>query len=284
MDGFTAPTLYDDPRVSWTQYKKSGPNVWWEVTYSVTNEDDEGHYYTLWDKWGGNLLILGGYPTGYEAGARKEAGDLTLSNAPSFTIDYKGYKKYLTDYGDISGNIVYAAGHIVDPTDGAWMSLHTGDQQEGTNPGKGNSNNKDGKSYDVDIRWQIGWLAPGETQTLTIYLAPGINAGGILQFSSYDDYIVNTGPRVRAYLDEDLDGDPYEDDEFQYSWTWTNKLKIIVQPTEPDPPVTFSSFTFNPAVLNVITLVIIVLLLSSAQLKYKVYSKLRNINSSKISK
>ncbi len=205
---------------------KTGPQIWWEVTYSVTNEDGEGHFYTLWDKWGGNLLILGGYPTAYTPanGNGKGAGWLTLSNASAFKIDYTGYTGYLSSYGNISGNIVYAATHDDHLTDGAWMSIHTGDQQEGTNPGKGNSKNKDGNSYDIDIRWNIGWLEPNETQTLTIYLAPGINPGGVLQFSSYNNYTVNTGPRVRAY-----ESDLYLDNEFLYSWDWTNQHIIEVQ-------------------------------------------------------
>ena len=209
---------------------KTGPTIWWEVTYSVTNEDSEGHYYTLWDKWGGNLLILGGYPTLYDPGStKKAAGFLTLNNAPPFKIDYHGYSEYLDNYGDITDNINYAATHFDSPTDGAWMSLHTGDQQEDTNPGKGKKNQNDGKSYDADIAWKIGWLEPGESATLTIYLAPGINPGGVLQFSSYGEYVVNTGPRVRAYLDLDQDGNPYENNEFIYSWDFTNQLIIIAE-------------------------------------------------------
>jgi hypothetical protein len=72
-------------------------------------------------------------------------------------------------------------------------------------------------------------LEPGESATLTVYLAPGINPAGVLQFSSYGDYTVNTGPRVRAYLDLDGDLDPYEDNEFIYSWTYSNQLYISVE-------------------------------------------------------
>jgi hypothetical protein len=213
------------PGITSTIYEtKTGPQIWWEVTYSVTNEDDEPHYYTLWDKWGGNLLILGGYPTDYEPGTgKKEAGTLTLNNAPAFKIDYTGYSVYLDTHGDISDNIDYDPSHTPSPTDGAWMSIHTGDQQEETNPGKGKKNTKDGNSYDVDIRWNIGWLEPGETQRLIVYLAPGINPGGVLQFSSFDTYVVNTGPRVRAYETSD-----YANDAFLYSWDWTNQLTINV--------------------------------------------------------
>ena len=224
LEGYTSPEIIN-PITSQAFEIKTGPGIWWEVTYSVTNEDYEGHYYSLWDKWGGNLLILGSYPTAYTAGNHKTAGTVTLHDEESFQIDKAGYQTYLVDNGDISGNIVYAATHTPSSTDGAWMSIHTGDQQEGTNPGKGNSNSKDGMSYDVDIRWNIGWLEPGETAKLTVYLAPGINPGGVLQFSSYNCYTVNTGPRVRAYETYE-----YADNEFLYSWSWTNQLTIIVEP------------------------------------------------------
>lgn len=111
----------------------------------------------------------------------------------------------------------------------AVATLHTGDQQQGTNPGKGKGTSKDGNAYDVDIRWEIGWLEPGGTATLKIIVAPGKNQGGQLQFSSWGTYVINTGPRVRAYFDLDNDGNPYENNEFVYSWDFTNQLTIIVQ-------------------------------------------------------
>jgi len=206
-----------DPKTSQAFQIKTGPQIWWEVTYSVTNKDDEGHFYTLWDKWGGNLLILDAMPTNFvENPGKKAGGVLTLEGGASFDIGYGGYVAYLLANGDISD--LASQGE-------AWMTLHTGDQQEDTNPGKGKGNDKDGNSYDVDIAWKIGWLEPGDTATLTIYLAPGINPGGVLQFSSYNCYTVNTGPRVRVY-----ETDAYADNEFLYSWSWTNQLIIIVEP------------------------------------------------------
>jgi hypothetical protein len=257
--------------VSWTEYTKSGPNIWWEVTYSVTNEDDEAHNYIMWDKWGGNLLILNSEPTGFTGYDKKnQPGTLALANGEPFEIDYAGYSGYVDSrlYFDTAP---YA------PTQGtAYATLHSGDQQEGTNPGKGRgSNGKDGQAYDVDIRWEIGELGPGETATLTIILAPGINPGGILQFSSYGCYIVNTGPRVRVYEDGD-----YADDEFLYSWDWTNQLKICVQPTEPTPPpspppIIYDSIAINPLAVNVIILAVLVMFLFIAQLKHNIVAKLR---------
>jgi hypothetical protein len=274
LNGFTAPTGPFPGTTSTITQIKTGPQVWWEVTYSVTNEDGEGHYYTLWDKWGGNLLILGGYPTAYTPanGNGKGAGWLTLNNAPAFKIDYNGYSNYLASYGVITANIDYAATHTTSPTDGAWMSMHTGDQQEGTNPGKGRGSNKDGNSYDIDIKWNIGWLEPGETATLTIYLAPGINPGGVLQFSSYNCYTVNTGPRVRAY-----ETDQYLDNEFLYSWDWTTKLTVHVEPadlTSAGDPITTVSARAS----------ILLLFLPLALPRFNICSKLRKIVKSKIKK
>ena len=228
LNGFDVPDG-DFPGITSTINQiKTGPQIWWEVTYSVTNEDDGGHYYTLWDKWGGNLLILGSHPTDYTPGSkRKEAGTVILADGASFKIDSNGYNTYLDGNGDITSNINHAATHIPSGTDGAWLSMHTGDQQEGTNPGKGKKNDKDGKSYDVDVRWNIGWLEPGESQTLTVYLTPGINPGGVLQFSSYGTNVVNTGPRVRAYETYN-----YENNEFLYSWDWSNQLTIIAEPLD----------------------------------------------------
>ncbi|MEM2850165.1 MAG: DUF5979 domain-containing protein [Candidatus Bathyarchaeia archaeon] len=213
LNGFTKPLIID-PITSKAYEIKTGPAIWWNVTYTVKNEDTEGHYYILWDKWGGNLLILDSKPTGFDA----TTNIVTLANSKSFAIDYAGYSGYI------------GSGLTLSPSKGtAVATLHTGDQQQGTNPGKGKGTSKDGKAYDVDIRWEIGWLNPGETATLTIYVAPGKNPGGQLQFSSYGTYVINTGPRVRAYLDLDNDGNPYENNEFVYSWDFTNQLTVIVQ-------------------------------------------------------
>jgi len=212
---------------------KTGPKIWWEVTYYVKNEDDEGHYYNLWDKWGGNLMILGGYPTGYTPGGKKKPGTLNTSDQDEgengFLINKEGYEGYLDAHGNITENVIWEATHQTNWSDGAWITPHTGDQQEGSNPGQGGGGGNDGNSYDVDVLWQIGWLEPGETATLTVYLAPGINPGGVLQFSNWDEYTINTGPRVRAYLDLNNNGYPYDDDEFLYSWDFTNQLKVIVE-------------------------------------------------------
>ncbi|MCX8182721.1 MAG: hypothetical protein N3D12_06335 [Candidatus Methanomethyliaceae archaeon] len=107
----------------------------------------------------------------------------------------------------------------------AYVTMHTGDQQEGTNPGKGKGTSKDGKAYDVDVRWEIGWLGPGQEATFTVVLAPGMNPGGQLQFSSTGNFTINTGPRVRAYAT-----DNYANNEFLYSWEFTNQLTIWVKP------------------------------------------------------
>jgi hypothetical protein len=238
---YDTPLLYTgaylSPLFSSTEYTKSGPNIWWEVTYSITNEDDEAHNYILWDKWGGNLLILNSTPTeftGYEK--KNNPGLLTLANGKSFYIDYNGYSGYVGSQMDFD---TASQGN-------AFATLHSGDQQEGTNPGKGKGSTKDGKAYDVDIRWEIGELQPGETATLTIILAPGINPGGQLQFSSPGCYTVNTGPRVRVYADLDGDGDPYEDEEFQYSVDKTNNLYICADcpvPPEAGDPIIINGIT-----------------------------------------
>jgi hypothetical protein len=231
LGDYTQPIIIN-PITSEAYEIKSGPSLWWEVTYSVTNLDDSGHYYTLWDKWGGNLMVLGGKPIAFDPGSKKkEAGTLKTADKPDgFDIDYDGYIKDYLDYSrDISDNVNYGGSHISQPeNESAYITPHTGDQQEGTNPSKGKKNAKDGNAYDVDINWSIGWLDPGETATLTVYLAPGINPGGILQFSSLGTFVVNTGPRVRAYLDEDGDLYPYGNNEFQYSWDFTNQLYINV--------------------------------------------------------
>ena len=208
--GYTKPTLID-PITSQAFEIKSGPRIWWEVTYTVTNKDDSGHYYILWDKWGGNLLVLDSKPTAFDVALNK----VTLASGTSFVINYAGYSGYI------------GSGLYFTPSQGtAWATLHLGDQQQGTNPGKGKGTSNDGKSYDEDIRWEIGWLNPGETATLKIYIAPGKNPGGQLLFSSWGTNVINTGPRVRAYAD-----DTYADNQFLYSWDFTNQLTVIVAPT-----------------------------------------------------
>jgi len=283
LDGFNAPTLYTgayySPLYSWTEYTKSGPNIWWEVTYSVTNEDDEAHNYIMWDKWGGNLLILNSEPfsfTGYDK--KNDPGTLILANGEDFGIDYAGYSGYV-------GSAMYFDTAPYAPSDGtAFATLHSGDQQEGTNPGKGRgSNGKDGKSYDVDIRWEIGILEPGQTATLTIILAPGINPGGILQFSSPGCNTVNTGPRVRVY------GESYADEDFMYSVDKTNQLHVCVKtsvPPEAGDPIILSASTVMETIIGQVSIsgiivASIVAVLSRLTLRFKFHSKLRKAISGK---
>ncbi|MEM2025240.1 MAG: hypothetical protein QXW94_03005, partial [Desulfurococcaceae archaeon] len=59
--------------------------------------------------------------------------------------------------------------------------------------------------------------------TLVVYVAPGMNPGGQLEFSSWGTYVINTGPRVRAY------SGPFYNNEFLYSWSFTNQLTVLVQ-------------------------------------------------------
>ncbi len=126
---------------------------------------------------------------------------------------YKGYIHPSLDVSDLaSQGSAYITGHI-------------GDQQQGTNPGKGKgSHPHGGEAYDADVRWEIGWLAPGESAELMIYIAPGKNPGGKLQFSSAGTYWINTGPRVRVYGDSS-----YED--FLYAIDRTNQLSVLVEDT-----------------------------------------------------
>ena len=86
-------------------------------------------------------------------------------------------------------------------------ALHTGDQQGKTNLGgkendkgkSGKDTTSDGNSYDVDIAWEIGWLEDEEEATLTIYVAPGLNPAGKLEFTSEGCTEINTGPVLRAW-------------------------------------------------------------------------------------
>ena len=221
--GFTAPEISSDGRSSDVFELHSGPRIWWQVTYYFENSEaflgDEyrgGHYFILWDKWGGNLMALDSPPVDFD----EETNEVELDNDAVFSIDPRlgvtedGYKGYIHPYLDISDLASHGS---------AIISVHIGDQQQGTNPGKGKgSHPHDGKSYDADIRWEIGWLDPGESATLVIYLAPGKNPGGKLQFSSTGCYCINTGPRVRVYGDLD-----YED--FLYAIDRTVQLCVQVE-------------------------------------------------------
>ncbi len=221
FDGFTAPETY--PSGSVVHELHSGPRIWWEVTYYFENSeaflgdefDGEGHYFILWDKWGGNLMALDSPPVAFD----EVENIVTLENTEEFDINPRlgvaedGYKGYIHPSLDISD--LASQGN-------AYITLHIGDQQQGTNPGKGRgSHPKDGNSYDADIRWEIGWLEPDENAELTIYIAPGKNPGGKLQFSSPGSYWINTGPRVRVYGDSG-----YED--FLYALDKTVQLCVCV--------------------------------------------------------
>ncbi|MBT0159180.1 hypothetical protein G4O51_04265 [Candidatus Bathyarchaeota archaeon A05DMB-2] len=193
--GFTAPEIMDGGLKTTVTGIHSGPRVSWNVTYYFANTeeflgsqyDGEAHYFRLWDKWGGNLMALGSTPVAFDPGTNI----VTLADRTSFEINYAGYSAYIGSglgFTDSNGNP-------------AKVTLHTGDQQENTNPGKGKGSQKDGASYDVDVAWEIGYLAPGQSATLTIVIAPGKNPGGRLAFSSCGFEWINTGPRTRVYSD-----------------------------------------------------------------------------------
>jgi hypothetical protein len=215
LDGFAPPEITDNGLGSVVTGLKSGPRVSWAVTYYFANDeaylgsqyDGQAHYFRLWDKWGGNLMVLGAVPTAFNPAQ----ASVTVGGT-SFVIDYAGYSSYIgdgLDFTDSRGR-------------DATATLHTGDQQEKTNPGKGKGTNKDGKAYDVDLVWDIGYLLPGESSTLTIIVAPGMNPGGKLEFTSCGFTCINTGPRTRVYADAD-----YND--FLYAIDRTIQLGVLVQ-------------------------------------------------------
>lgn len=193
--GFEAPSILDDGLNTSVVGLHSGPRVSWNVTYYFANTeeflgsqyDGQAHYFRLWDKWGGNLMALGSTPVAFD----HKSNIVTLADGTTFEINYAGYAAYIGNgltFTDSRGRQ-------------ATMTLHTGDKQQGTNPGKGKGTNKDGSSYDVDLVWNIGYLEPGQSSTLTIVIAPGKNPGGVLMFSSPGFEWINTGPRARVYAD-----------------------------------------------------------------------------------
>ena len=194
----------------------SGPQVWWKITYYVKNTYDSGYYFTLWDKWGGNLMALGSEPTAFDTGSNQ----LTLKDEDPFVIDYAGYGSYIGD------------GKSLLPDGSALITLHTGAQQQGTNPGgkenekgkSGKGTQSDGNSYDVDIAWEIGWLAPNEEATLTIYVAPGLNPAGKLEFTSEGCTSINTGPVLRAWDSIEL-----QKKNFEFAESFSNTLEVCVE-------------------------------------------------------
>ncbi|MCX8182722.1 MAG: hypothetical protein N3D12_06340 [Candidatus Methanomethyliaceae archaeon] len=64
LNGYTKPLIINET-FSRAYQTKTGPGIWWIVNYTVKNMDTEGHYYILWDKWGGNLLILNSTPSAF---------------------------------------------------------------------------------------------------------------------------------------------------------------------------------------------------------------------------
>jgi hypothetical protein len=224
FDGFTPPEICPAGLSSIVFELHSGPRIWWEVTYHFENSEaflndeynGEGHYFILWDKWGANLMALDSPPAAFDEAENivTLANDEEFSISPRLDVTEDGYKGYIHPSLDISDLATQG---------NAYITNHIGDQQQGTNPGKGRgSHPKDGQSYDADIRWEIGWLEPGDSAELTIYVAPGKNPGHKLQFSSADYYWINTGPRVRAYGDAG-----YED--FLYAIERTVQLCVDVE-------------------------------------------------------
>jgi hypothetical protein len=216
--GFTEPNISCTGLCSTVSELHSGPRIWWQVDYYFENTaeylgddfDNASHYFVLWDKWGGNLMVLDSPPVNFSEPT------VYLANGESFDINPRN-----TGAGSYRGYI----GDGVNVTDScggeAWITPHSGDQQEGTNPGKGKGTKDKSQSYDMDVVWYIGWLDVNQSCTLTVYVAPGMNPGGKLQFSSEGCYYINTGPRVRVYADAD-----YTD--FMYALDRTNKLKVCV--------------------------------------------------------
>jgi hypothetical protein len=193
------------------------------VTYYFANTeaylgdmyDGETYYFTLWDKWGGNLLALASPPAEFDP----ETNNVTLEDGTEFEINYDGYAGYIGEDGV----------ELTDSREGTGMiTLHTGDQQEKTNPGKGKKPPKgdSSASYDADIAWNIGVVDPGEHVYLTIYVAPGKNPGGILQFSSEGYLEINTGPVYRAYAVKN------EDEIGKFQWALDNKIRLSVNVLE----------------------------------------------------
>jgi hypothetical protein len=219
LAGYTAPIISTDHLSSYVSQLKTGPAIWWTVTYTVTNKDTIAHNYIVWDKWGGNLLVLGSAPKTFVKPT------LTLQDGHSFAINYAGYSGYLSTTGLVFTSM--SAEGIGTDHGTAHVTLHTGDQQQGTNPGGGKGTSKDGKSYDLDVRWEIGILDPGETATFTIIVAPGMNPGGQLEFTSKGISVINTGPVVRVY------GDTYNKEDFMYTVPETNVLTVYVQVPMP---------------------------------------------------
>ncbi len=194
--GFEAPNIVDDGLKTTVVGLHSGPRISWNITYYFANTaeflgsqyDGQAHYFRLWDKWGGNLMALNSTPIAFNT----ESNIVTLVDGTMFKINYAGYAAYIGNgltFTDSRGG-------------SATITLKTGNQQAGTNPGKGKGTKNDGASYDVDLVWNIGYLELGQSATLKIVIAPGKNPAGVLMFSSPGFEWINTGPRARVYADE----------------------------------------------------------------------------------
>jgi uncharacterized repeat protein (TIGR01451 family) len=222
IGGFTEPDISCEGLCSTVYELHSGPRIWWNITYYFENSEDflgdefdgETHAFRLWDKWGGNLMALNSTPTDFN----EATNVVTLANGKTIHINPRDSGP--GSYRDYVGEGI----ELTDCCGGtAWITMHTGDQQQGTNPGQGGGTDDDGKSYDTDVVWEIGELDPGEGRSLTIVIAPGKNPGGILQFSSPGCEYINTGPRVRVYVDDSFT-------EFEYAIDRTNQLRVCVEP------------------------------------------------------
>ena len=222
--GFKA-TLVSPTQVNVTGLK-SGPYIYFNITYYFENSlnflgssfDGQAHNFTLWDKWGGNLMALGSQPIAFNPA--KGVNNLTLADGNYFRIDpgltgphtYRGYIGSGLDVSNLASQ------------GKAFITMHLGDQQNGTNPGGGKGTSNDGKSYDTDTVWYIGELGVNQSATLTLIIAPGKNPGGQLEFTSSGCTVINTGPRVRAY------GNTYNNEDFLYAVDRTNTLTVCVKP------------------------------------------------------
>ena len=221
--GFDA-TLVSPTQVNVTGLK-SGPYIYFNVTYYFENSlnflgdnfDGQAHKFLLWDKWGSNLLSLGSVPVAFDPS--KGVSALTLADGSEFTIDPKAkgagtYRGYIGDGLDISD--LASQGN-------AWIKMHLGDQQSGTNPGKGKVS-KDGQSYDTDVVWDMGEVGVNQNATLSLIIAPGMNPGRQLEFTSSGCKVINSGPLLRSYDNN------YNDEELLYAVKGTNTLSVYVKP------------------------------------------------------
>ncbi len=198
---------------------KVGPQVYFQVTYFVSNTqafmgsayDGKSHYFTLWDKWGGNIMALDCSPSAFSnptltvGGTAPDpmTGVTSCGTTHSFSIDPRSlqYQNYINGGGSSGpATLGSCTGTPLAPSQGtALIIIQTGNQQACTNPGQGAGTLTDGKSYDVQVIWDIGTLSPGSSATVTVVIAGGMNPGGVLYPSSAGCSVVNTGPVVRAW-------------------------------------------------------------------------------------